>query len=194
MKQIVVFASGTGTNFDAIFKSCQSHEIEAKIALLVCDNPQAKVINKAIIEGIPTLIFNPKDYENKAAYETEILDKLETIQVDLICLAGYMRLIGPTLLLPYQGRIINIHPALLPAFKGAHAIKDAFDFGVKVYGVTIHAIDQTIDGGQILAQRAFEYHGHDLLEVEAKIHSIEHMLYPETIQKILNSQETILKL
>ena len=105
--------------------------------------------------------------------------------IDLICLAGYMRIVGEILYNAYKGRILNIHPALLPSFKGAHAIDDAFNFGVKVFGVTVHLIDLTVDGGIILGQRAFEYHGNDRDEVEAKIHEIEHVLYPEVIKEFV---------
>ena len=92
-----------------------------------------------------------------------------------------MRIIGQTLLQAYQGKILNIHPSLLPSFKGAHAIQDAFSFGVKVFGVTVHLIDNTIDGGVILMQRGFEYYGTSRDEVEEQIHKIEHQLYPEAI-------------
>ena len=118
-------------------------------------------------------------------FETEIVNRLQEAQVDVVCLAGYMRIVGPTLLKAYQGRMLNIHPSLLPSFKGAHAIDDAFNFGVKVFGVTVHLIDDTIDGGVILMQRAFEYYGTSRDEVEAEIHKIEHQLFPEAINRFL---------
>ena len=105
--------------------------------------------------------------------------------MELVCLAGYMRIVGETLLGAYGGRMVNLHPSLLPAFPGAHAIEQAFDYGVKVFGVTIHWVDATLDGGRIVAQRAFAYEGRDLAELEAKIHAVEHPLYVETIARLL---------
>lgn len=185
MKRLAVFASGSGTNFEAIAAACASGAIEATVALLVCDKPGAKVLERAERFGVEAFAFSPKSYACKADYEAEIVRRLDAAQIDLVCLAGYMRIVGPTLLAGYSGRIINIHPALLPSFKGAHGIQDAFDYGVKVFGVTIHYVDETLDGGKIIAQRGFEYYGNDVDEVEAQIHEIEHILYPETIQKLL---------
>ena len=120
-----------------------------------------------------------------ADYEREIVRRLDAAGVELVCLAGYMRILGDVLLGAYGGRIINIHPSLLPAFRGAHAIEQAFDYGVKVYGVTIHYVDATLDGGRIIAQRAFAYEGGDLAELERRVHAIEHPLYVETIGRLL---------
>jgi phosphoribosylglycinamide formyltransferase-1 len=184
--QIAIFASGNGGNFAAIVQACIAKKINAAAALLVCDQPNAYVIERAKNFNVPCFVFEPKNYANKAAYETDILAVLRQYNVYLVCLAGYMRIVGGVLLKAYTGRILNIHPALLPAFKGAHAIEDAFGFGVKVFGVTVHIIDETIDGGTILAQRAFEYYGNDIVEVETKIHAIEHQLYPEAINMVLN--------
>mgnify|MGYP000814455031 FL=1 len=100
-----------------------------------------------------------------------------------------MRLVGETLLGAYGGRIVNIHPSLLPAFKGAHAIRDAFDYGVRVYGVTIHRVDASLDGGPIVAQRAFDYAGRDREELERRVHAVEHVLYVETIGQLLKEQD-----
>lgn len=185
MKRLAVFASGSGTNFEAIAEACKDAVIDAEVALLVCDKPGARVVERAERYGIPVFSFNPKDYPSKAAYESEIVELLDYAKVDLVCLAGYMRIVGETLLNPYRGRIINIHPALLPSFKGAHAIKDQFDYGVKVFGVTIHYVDETLDGGKIISQRGFEYYGDDIREVENETHRIEHELYVETIQKLI---------
>ena len=150
----------------------------------MCDKAGAYVIQRAEKYGIPTLVFNPKDFGSKREFERMIADKLDSLEVDLVCLAGYMRIIGDELLERYGGRIINIHPALLPAFPGAHGIRDAFEYGVKVYGVTIHYVDATLDGGKIISQVAVPYEGSDIEELEAMIHRAEHKLYVETINKI----------
>ncbi|MDO4190834.1 MAG: phosphoribosylglycinamide formyltransferase [Bacteroidales bacterium] len=180
-KRVAIFASGSGTNFEALATLAEQGQLPIKVVLMVCDQPQAYVIERAKQHNIEALVLSPKTFTNKAAYEQTIVDKLQSLQVDFICLAGYMRIVSDTLLNAFPQRIINIHPALLPSFKGAHAIDDAFNFGVKVFGVTVHIIDQTVDGGTILAQRGFEYHGTSRDEVEAKIHEIEHVLYGEAV-------------
>ena len=113
--------------------------------------------------------------------------RLDAAGVELVCLAGYMRIIGDVLLEAYGGRIVNIHPSLLPAFRGAHAIEQAMEYGVKVFGVTIHYVDASLDGGRIIAQRAFAYDGDDVHEVERHVHEVEHELYVETIDKLVKA-------
>lgn len=182
---LAVFASGSGTNFKAIVDATRNGDIEfAEVKILVCDNKDAYVIKRAEEYGIETLVFNPKDYKKRSEFEAIILKRLQELEINLICLAGYMRIVGKTLLEAYPDKIINIHPALLPSFKGAHGIKDAFDYGVKVFGVTVHYVSSELDGGRIIAQRGFEYYGSSIDEVEAKIHEIEHVLYPEAIRMI----------
>ena len=186
MHHLAVFASGTGTNFVAIAKACAEGRIPgAKVSLLVCDRPGAPVVERAREFGIETFVFSPKDYPSKAAFEEEIVRRLDSAKVDLVCLAGYMRIVGETLLEAYEGKIINIHPSLLPSFKGAHAVEDAVAYGVKVYGITIHWVNAQLDGGRIIAQRAFPYEGSDPAEVHRLGQPIEHELYVETINKLL---------
>ncbi|MCQ2168131.1 MAG: phosphoribosylglycinamide formyltransferase [Bacteroidales bacterium] len=185
MKRLAVFASGSGTNYEAIAKACADGVIDAEVVLLVCDRPGAAVLDRAARLGTPTFVFNPREYASKAGFETIVADRMDALGVDLVCLAGYMRIIGEVLLKRYGGRIINIHPSLLPAFKGAHAVEQAVEYGVKIYGITIHWVDETLDGGRIIAQRAFEYDGSDPDEVHRLGQVIEHKLYVETINKIL---------
>jgi len=186
MKNIAIFASGAGTNFEALIIACENGKIPAKIALLVCDNADAFVLQRAKNHNVPIFLFNAKNYASKEKYEIKILNKLIENQIDIICLAGYMRIIGKTLLNAFPQKILNIHPALLPAFKGANAIDDAFNFGVKVFGVTVHLIDNTVDGGTIIAQRAFEYYGKDRNELEQKIHEIEYELFAEAVNIVVS--------
>ena len=155
------------------------------MALCVCDKAGAYVIERAAKYGVETLVFNPKAFGSKAEFERMIADKMDSLGIDLVCLAGYMRIIGEEMLSRYGGRIINIHPSLLPAFVGAHAIQDAFEYGVKVFGVTIHYVDQTLDGGKIVAQVAVPYEGSDIDELEAMIHKAEHRLYVDTVNKLI---------
>ncbi|MCQ2150895.1 MAG: phosphoribosylglycinamide formyltransferase [Bacteroidales bacterium] len=185
-KKLSVFASGNGTNYEAIAKACADGRLDAEVAILVCDKPGAFVVERAARFGTPTFVFNPKDYACKADFEREIADRMDALGIDLVCLAGYMRIIGEELLSRYGGRIINIHPSLLPAFRGARAVEQAVEYGVKVYGVTVHWVDESLDGGRIIAQRAFEYDGNDPEEVHRLDQVIEHQLYVETIKKLID--------
>lgn len=185
MHNLAVFASGTGSNFEAIADACADERLDARVAVMVCDKPGAAVIEKARRRGIETFVFSPKSYPSKAVYEAEIVKLLEAKKVELVCLAGYMRIIGDVLLTAYDGRIINIHPSLLPAFKGAHAVEDALAYGVKVLGVTIHYVNSDLDGGKIIAQRAYDFDGDDAEEAHRIGHEIEHQLYVETIAELI---------
>ncbi|HAX72205.1 MAG TPA: phosphoribosylglycinamide formyltransferase [Firmicutes bacterium] len=186
MKKIVVFASGSGTNFQKI--ADELHHSVCDIAMLICDKPGAYCIERAKKLNIPTFVFNPKEYENKAAFETDIITTLSDIDPDLIVLAGYMRIIGSTLLDKYEGRIINIHPALLPAFPGAHGIEDAYNYGVKIMGVSVHYVDAGIDTGKIIDQDCFKRTGGETLEeIETKIHELEYEIYPRVIKQLLST-------
>ena len=149
MKNIAVFASGFGSNFQAIIDAVDAHTLDANIALLVSDKPNCKAVERANTHGIDAFVFSSKDYENKEAYETAILQELQLRNVDYIILAGYMRFIGKVLLQHYPNKIINLHPALLPSFAGAHGIEDAYRYGVKVFGITIHFVDEGMDTGDI---------------------------------------------
>ncbi len=166
-------------------RACCRGRIRGEVVLLVCDKPQANVINRAKEYGIDSFVFDPKAYTSKAEYEREIVEQLALREVDLVCMAGYMRLLSEVMLSDYGGRIINIHPSLLPAFKGARAIEQAFEYGVKIYGVTIHFVDASMDGGEIIAQQAFPYEGNDFDELARMIHALEHELYINTINKLI---------
>ena len=187
MKKIAVFASGSGTNFQAFIDAVACDILQAEIVLLVSDKPDCMAVERAKKHNIDIFTFNPKTYPSKAAFEQEIVNILHQKEIDLIVLAGYMRLIGEVLLSDYQGNIVNIHPSLLPAFPGLHAIEKAYQHGVKVFGITIHYVDNGVDTGAILAQDSFCITGNETLEeVENHIHQLEHALYPKTVQKLLN--------
>lgn len=185
MKNLVVFASGNGSNFEAIAKACINKKIDAKVLLLVCDKKDAYAIKRAELLGIESFVVSPRDFPSKDDYEKAIADKLSSYNIDLICLAGYMRIIGNELLSRYEGIIINTHPSLLPSFRGKDAIEQAMDFGVKVYGITIHYVDSSLDGGKIIAQKSFEYRGDDIEYLKKRLLKIEHKLYIDTINEIL---------
>jgi len=192
MKSIAVFASGNGSNFQAIVDTVQSGQLKARLALLVCDQLNAHVIERARAAGIPCFVFNPKDYPSKEAYEEEISCLLQNQNVDFIVLAGYMRLIGPVLLKNYEGRIVNIHPSLLPEFPGKDAIGQALAAKAAWSGVTIHYVDEGMDTGPIIVQERFRLAENETREsLQKKIQQIEHKLYPSILQMLLTRGEVV---
>jgi phosphoribosylglycinamide formyltransferase-1 len=186
--RLAVFASGSGSNYEAIAKACSEGLVNAEVVLLVCDKPGAYVLERAKRYGTECFAFNPKEYGSREAYETVLATMLDERGVDFVCLAGYMRIVGKVLLERYERRIVNIHPSLLPSFKGAHAIQDAVDYGVKLFGVTTHFVDETLDGGRIIDQAGVVYEGSDIEELTNIIHGIEHKLYVKTINKLINKK------
>jgi phosphoribosylglycinamide formyltransferase-1 len=188
--KLAVFASGSGSNFGAIMEAIREQRIQgAEIVLLVCDKPGAYVLERAASFEVPTFVFSAKDYPDKVAFETEILRRLEEAGVELIVLAGYMRLIGDTLLKAYGGRMINLHPSILPSFPGKDAIGQAFNYGVKITGVTVHFVDEGMDTGPIIAQRMVPVEEGDTIEsLATRIHKVEHEILPEVVQLLVNNQ------
>ncbi len=184
--RIAIFASGSGSNFEALAVACAEGKIDAEVAVMVCDKPGAKVIERAERLGVECLVLSPKDFGSKSEYEQAILERLTQLRVEVIALAGYMRIIGDTLLSAYPDRILNVHPSLLPAFKGAHAIEQALEYGVKWFGVTIHLVNEELDSGSILNQAAFRYDGKSVEELEAQVHKTEHPLYISTLADFIN--------
>jgi phosphoribosylglycinamide formyltransferase-1 len=190
MKKVAVFASGNGSNFQAILDAVEAGTLKAEISLLVCDRPGAFAVDRAVKAAVPVLVFNTKDFTDKDAYEMLILEQLEKLEIDFIVLAGYMRLIGPTLLKAYEGRIVNIHPSLLPAFPGKDAIGQAFAAGVDKTGVTVHFVDAGMDTGEVIAQQSVKVEPCETREsLQAKIQRVEHQLYPAVVERLLNGQK-----
>lgn len=186
---IAVFASGSGSNFQAIVEYAQQKEWPESITLLICDQPTAKVLKRAERLQIPYQMVDPKQFSSKIAYEEKVLSYLKHYRIRWIVLAGYMRLIGPTILTEYEGRIVNIHPSLLPAFPGLHAIEQAFHYPVKISGVSIHFVDEGMDTGPIIAQEAVPIEQHDTIEsFRAKIQQVEHCLYPEVVYQLIQGK------
>jgi phosphoribosylglycinamide formyltransferase-1 len=183
MINIAVFASGRGSNFGAIAQAVRRKALKVNLALLVCDNPQAPVLAKAKKAKVEVALVKRQDFASKADFEAKIIAHLKDNNIDLVVMAGYMRMLSPGFVSAYKGRIINIHPSLLPAFKGESGIKDAFDYGVEVTGVTVHFVDEEMDHGPIILQKEVAVTQKDTLtSLEAKIHKIEHRIYPEAIR------------
>jgi phosphoribosylglycinamide formyltransferase-1 len=181
--KIGVLASGGGTNLQAIIDSCSENKILVEVAVVISDVEHAFALQRAKNAGIPGLWINQADYEDKQAFEYGVVGQLEKYDVDLVVLAGYMRLVGKHFLASYPGRIMNIHPSLLPAFPGVNGIRDAFEYGVKVAGVTVHFVDEGMDTGPIILQESVGISENDSLEtLQEKIHKVEHELYPQAIK------------
>ncbi|UVI30919.1 phosphoribosylglycinamide formyltransferase [Paenibacillus spongiae] len=184
--RIAVFASGQGTNFQALADAAQQDRLEgASLELLVCDKPEAPVVERAKRAGVDTFLFRPKEYASREDYEREILAELQKRGIGLVVLAGYMRILTPVMVDAFAGRMINIHPALLPAFPGVGGIKQALDYGVKVTGVTVHFVDGGMDTGPIIAQRTVEVlDGDTEATLALRIHAVEQEVFPWVVQRI----------
>lgn len=188
--RIAILISGSGTNMTALADAISAGELEAKIAFVGSDRAEAAGLGKALDRGFQTKVFSYKN--GKAAAEEEIAQAAENTGTDWIILAGYMRILSPEFVKRFAGRIINIHPSLLPAFPGAHAIDDAWEYGVRVTGVTIHVVDELVDHGKILEQQAVEVTDEDTREtLEAKIHKTEYALYKAALKKLFNPRGKI---
>lgn len=184
MTNIAVFASGSGSNFQAIQEAIVRGELQANIKLVVTDKPGAYVETRAAQFDIPVLALSPKSFDSKAAYEQAIVDELRKLDIEWIVLAGYMRLVSETLLGAYPSKIVNIHPSLLPSFPGKDAIGQALAHGVKVTGVTVHFVDEGMDTGPIIAQTAVNVIDGDREQTEEAIHKAEHALYTAALQQL----------
>ncbi|BBH22649.1 phosphoribosylglycinamide formyltransferase [Paenibacillus baekrokdamisoli] len=184
--RIAVFASGQGTNFQALADAANQGRLEgASLELLVCDKPEAPVVERARLAGVETFVFRPKEYASREAYEREIIAELQRRGVELIVLAGYMRILTPVIVEPFYGQMINVHPALLPAFPGVNGIKQALDYGVKITGVTVHYVDGGMDTGPVIAQRAVAVQDGDTeATLATRIHAAEQELLPWVVQRI----------
>lgn len=183
--RLAVLASGRGSNFLAIQKAIEAGLVNARVCILVSDKEQAPALQKAREAGIETFFIDPKQYENREAYESEIVKKLALLNIDLVILAGYMRLVGKVLLDAYSLRMINIHPALLPSFSGLHAQRQAVDYGVKCSGCTVHFVDEGMDTGPIILQSVVPVYADDTEDsLSERILVEEHKSYPRAIQLI----------
>ncbi|HOY09375.1 MAG TPA: phosphoribosylglycinamide formyltransferase [Candidatus Omnitrophota bacterium] len=182
MKRFAVFVSGNGSNLQAIIDACQKGQIKSQLALVVSSTDKAYALERAEKAGIPSLVFNVRDYTNKQSVDRDIVIHLKQEKIDFIVLAGYMRFLTPFFVKQYAMKILNIHPSLLPAFKGGSGLKDAFTYGAKVTGVTVHFVNEKIDNGAIIFQHAVPIKDDDTLEsLEERIHRVEHKIYPEAI-------------
>ncbi len=188
--RVAVLASGNGTNFEVIAKHYQKGDLPGELALLFCNHPDAPVMARAAKFKVPAAAFTVKECGGKEAYEDRLLALLKEYQIDFIALAGYLRVVGPTILDAFPNRIVNLHPALLPAYPGLHSIERAFNAGDKQTGVTVHYIDAGLDSGPIIAQEAVPILPTDTVDsLEARVHQTEHRLYPAVLKQVLTKLE-----
>lgn len=187
---IAVLISGTGSNFVAIHDAIEADQLDAHISYVVASNPRAKGIIRAHEFNIPTMVFEPADYTaSTQQVEQRMVENFRNAGVEYVIMAGYMRKVSEVLLGAYPNRVVNLHPALLPKHKGAHAIQDAFEAGDEVTGITIHLANAEYDEGPILYQREVPVLPDDTLDtLEARIHQAEHEAYPMVIQKLATGE------
>ncbi|MET3683990.1 phosphoribosylglycinamide formyltransferase-1 [Alkalibacillus flavidus] len=194
MKKVAVLASGSGSNFEAIANAAQASDSPYEVVALITNRADAFALERAKSLSIPSYTVLPNQFHNKVDYEQDILAKLRAYDVDWIALAGYMRIVGPTLLEPFRNRIINVHPSLLPQFPGKDAIEQALAAGVSHTGVTVHYIDEGVDTGPMIAQQSIsiaEFDTYNILQM--KLREVEHILYPQTLKHVIREDELIEK-
>lgn len=181
---IAVFVSGNGSNLQALLDAEKAGGLgKGRITLVVCDKPKAFALERAEKAGVKSVLFEKKDLTSREEFDKAVIAELDKAGIELVVLAGYLRILSDNFIDKYRGRILNVHPALLPSFKGLHGIKDAFDYGVKLTGVTVHFVDRELDSGPVIFQGAVEIGEKDTLEtLEAKVHKKEHELYPRAVK------------
>lgn len=185
MLKIGVLVSGSGTNLQAFIDAIAAKELDAEIVLVVSSRPDAYGIERAKAANIPVLVLDKGVYADPEAADARIVAALQEAGAEYVFMAGYMRMVTPVMLDAFPNRVVNLHPALLPSFKGAHGIQDAFDAGVKYTGVTVHFANAEYDKGPIIAQEPVAVLESDTVEaLEERIHAVEHRLYPATAQLI----------
>lgn len=186
---MAVLASGTGSNLQALL---DDEVVGPAIRLVVSDRAEAKALDRARSAGIEAMHLDPKDHEGREEHDGALVELLRQRQIDLVCLAGYMRILSPVFVRAFWGRTLNVHPALLPAFPGAHAVRDALAWGVKLTGCTVHLVDEEVDHGPILAQEAVPVLGDDdESSLHARIQEAEHRLYPAAVRRMIEGRVTI---
>jgi formyltetrahydrofolate-dependent phosphoribosylglycinamide formyltransferase len=191
MKRIAFLVSGSGTNMANIVAKIKAGEIHAEAAVVISNKPGVKALEKAAALGVKTVVIDHKTYADRAAFDQALSECLEKYKVDIIVLAGFMRLLTEGFVKRYQGRLINIHPALLPAFPGAHAIQDAWDAKVKETGVTVHFVDTGVDTGPVILQSKVPVLPNDTFEMlEDRIHKLEYEIYPQALNLVLSGKST----
>jgi phosphoribosylglycinamide formyltransferase-1 len=182
-KRIAVFVSGFGSNLQAIIDYASSSGLNGEIALVFSNKNDVYALKRAKKHGIKTEFIDPEKFESREQFDLKVIELLKMEKIDLVVLAGYMFLFTAKFINEFKNKILNIHPSLLPSFKGIHGIKDAYEYGVKVTGVTVHFVEEDLDSGPIVLQEAVSIEQEDSLEsLEEKIHEAEHKIYPKAVK------------
>jgi phosphoribosylglycinamide formyltransferase-1 len=186
-RRLAVLISGRGSNLQSIIAAINRRDLDATIAIVVSNRADAAGLSRARDAGIEATVLNPRDYANRDAYDAAIVELLRAREVDLVCLAGFMRLVGPRMLEAFPNAVLNIHPSLLPSFPGLDAQRQALEHGVRVSGATVHLVTPELDGGPIIMQSAVPVLDDDTADtLSARILIQEHRIYPEAIQIVLD--------
>lgn len=184
-----IMASGSGSNFEAIAQAIEDGQLKAQIAVLIYNNPGIKAVERAERWGVPAVLLNHRDYKRRNDLDTAIVNVFRQYKVEWVVMAGWMRIVTPVLIDAFPDRIINIHPSLLPSFKGAHAVEQALEAGVKITGCTVHLVRQEVDSGPILIQAAVPVLPDDTPQtLHARIQVQEHRILPQAIAQLALSQ------
>ena len=192
MFKLAVLVSGRGSNLQAIIDSIERNELNVHLSAVLSDIEDAVALKRAEKHGIEAIFFDRAAYPNKKEFDKAMIDKLKEKSIDLICLAGYMRILGKEFIRAFSGKIINIHPSLLPAFPGLHAQKHAIEYGVKFSGCTVHFVDEGVDSGPIILQTAVPVYDYDEEKtLSQRILEQEHHLYPKAIKLITENKLTL---
>ncbi|MGI5822861.1 MAG: phosphoribosylglycinamide formyltransferase [Dethiobacteria bacterium] len=187
--RLAVLASGFGSNLQAIIDAVDSGKIAGRVEVVISDQEDAYALERARRHGIGAVYINPRHFSGREAYDGEVLALLKEKNIDLVVLAGYMRLLSPVLVGGFKGKIMNIHPSLLPSFPGLEGVQQALDYGVKVSGCTVHFVDEGLDTGPVILQEAVPVYGQDTVDsLQERIHRVEHRLYPRAIQLFIEGK------
>ncbi len=187
--RLAVLASGNGSNLQAIIDAANREEISGSVAVVFSDKEESFALERARRHGIEALFLNPGHYSHREAYDSDVVYLLREREIELVILAGFMRLLSPHFVEQYRGRIMNIHPALLPSFPGVDGVKQALRYGVKVSGCTVHFVDEGLDTGPIILQEAVKVYDNDTEEsLQERIHKVEHRLYPRAVQLFIEGR------
>ena len=187
-----VLASGRGSNLQAILEACARPGFPARVVVVVSDRERAQALDRARAAGVEARFVNPKDFSDREAYDLALVRELEARRAGLVCLAGFMRILTAGFVRAYAGRILNVHPSLLPAFPGLAAQRQALEYGVKLAGATVHVVDEGVDTGPVVLQSSVPVHPDDTEEsLSARILVEEHRLYPEAIRLFAEGRLTI---
>jgi len=189
MVDVAVLISGSGTNLQALIDACADDDFPARIALVISNNPGVKGLERAEKAGIPTKVINHRDFENREAFDEKLHEALKECDAKLICLAGFMRILDARFVNRWRNRMLNIHPSLLPSFKGLHTQERALEAGVRFTGCTVHFVNPELDDGPIIAQAVIAINSEDTANtLSAKVLEKEHIIYPQALKLVADGK------